>query len=166
VQTSGGDFVLLQLRMSGGVCSRRKENTMMPRTLEVAGLLLVALFRMAPLAASASPDRSAYQMIAQKNSFRLLPPVVLRAEAPRPTAKIKLQGMTTVLGRPLALLKLTLADNTSEFSVILGQGEQAAGVEVIQINGPSRTVGVSNGGNWQLLFLEEVTAASPWSGRQ
>jgi len=117
-------------------------------------LSLAAIFCAASFAASAVVDTNPYQLIGQKNSFRLLPLAASPAAPLPPSAMIKLQGLTTVLARPLVLMKLTLPSNASELSVTLGEGERAADVEVVRINTSGKTVMVLNGGKWQLLFLD------------
>ena len=117
-------------------------------------LSLTTLFSAASFAASAVVDTNPYQLIGQKNSFRLQPLAAPPAAPLPPSAMIKLQGLTTALDRPMVLMKLTLPSNVSECSVILGEGERAADVEVVQINTSGKTVMVLNGGKGQLLFLE------------
>jgi len=120
-------------------------------------LLFVCLFSALPLDASTAVDANPYRLIGQKNSFRLMPLMQLQVEAPRPSAKIVLQGTTTVLGRRQALLALTLPDNIPEIYVILGEGERTAGVEVVQINHTARTVQVLNYAEKQELSLNADT---------
>jgi len=116
-------------------------------------------------AASATADANLYGLIVQKNSFRLLPLVQLPIEAPRPSAKIVLQGMTTVLGRRQVLLQLTLPGSVSEVSVILGEGERTGCVEVIQVDQSARTVRVLNYGQTQELSLK-ADSRVPLASRQ
>lgn len=137
-----------------------KANTINLTCLFFAGLVSPTIF------AAAAADANPYRLIGHKNSFRLQPLVNTRVEVLSPSAKIGFQGLTTVLGRPLALMKLALPGNAPEVSVILGEGERMACVEVLQINESARSVTVQNGGRWQLLVLEAGDPVPPTSLRQ
>ena len=124
-------------------------------------LLSVCFFSAMWLAAGAAVDAHPYHVIVQKNPFRLQSPIQLPIEPPRPTAMVKLQGTTTVLGRPQALVKLALPGNGSEVYTILEEGERAAGIEVMQIDSANRNVSVRNEGTKQVLFLEAGSPVTP-----
>ena len=135
-------------------------------TIKLTCLSFACLVGATTPAALAAPTANPYALIGQKNSFRLQPMVQVTIEAPRRSAKIGLQGLTTALGRRQALLKLILPGNVAEASVILGEGEQAGCVEVRQINESTGVVTVLNCGTTQFLFLNADSSAPQPSVRQ
>jgi len=136
---------------------------MKAKTIKLTCLLFAGL--VSPTMFAAAPDANPYRLIGQKNSFRLQPPVNTRVEVLSPSAKIGFQGLTTVLGRPLALMTVRPPGNAPEVSVILGEGDRTACVEVIQISESGKTVKLLNCDTTQILFLEAAATVSPAPAR-
>jgi hypothetical protein len=117
------------------------------------------LFAFAVLAVSMVSGWSApYAEISQRNAFRLHPIEPLQA-MPRaePLPKVMPTGITTLLERKIALLKVEWPARPGEAartqSLILGEGERDGEVEMIEINADARTMKVRISGQEQLLDL-------------
>lgn len=94
-----------------------------------------------------------YSGIVERNSFGLKPPVNpadLIKPPPPQAPDIKLQGITTILGRKQVLLKVRIPAKPPEpardQSVVLSEGQREGEVEVLEINPADGTVKVNNAG--------------------
>ena len=108
-----------------------------------------------------------YHGIVDRNVFALKPPPAPSAPVdPTPKVqppKIFLTGITTVLGRKIALMKATIPDKPSEGnkagapkeqSFMLGEKERDGDIEVLSIDDKARTVRVSNFGTEQTVDFD------------
>lgn len=95
-----------------------------------------------------------FREIANRNSFGLKPPVE-RWESPPPVSplpKIRLAGITTILGRKIAFLIITGSEPGGlRECLVLGQGERQHEIEITDIDERAGIVKVSNGGEKQTL---------------
>lgn len=113
------------------------------------------------IASATTPDSSnhPYKMIPATNVFRLKSPLAKQSEPPEqmPLPKITLQGITTILGRPQVLFRITPRSKPvgqeKETSHVLSEGERVGEIEVLEINMPSSTVKFKNHGVEQSLAL-------------
>src|SRR6266568_6992306 len=130
---------------------------MKTKTRQSARLLAVCLLSAIALVVSAANEGGPYRVIFEKNSFRLQPPKTHIEVPPSLTARIVLQGVTTILGRRQVLLRITLPPHppepAREASVILGEGEMTDGIMVLEIDGRIGSVRVLNHGTEQTLSL-------------
>jgi len=125
-----------------------------------AGLLLV-------LNAGGIPLDNRYQAIVERNAFGLKPQTPLtQTNAPAPPAdKIVPTGLTTILGRKMALFKVQSPGKppqpAKEESFILGEGERAGEVEVMRIDEQVGTITFNNRGTVIAMNLERDGAKPP-----
>jgi hypothetical protein len=110
-------------------------------------------------ALSADQTSERFTAIAARNAFRLSPPKPPASEIPPPPnrSKVSFQGITTILGRTLALLTIEPAAKPAEFfqtSCVLAQGESRFDVVVLEINATAGTVRLDNLGTDQTLTLK------------
>ncbi len=122
---------------------------------------LVAITTGAPALTS---DNS-YQVIAQRNVFALKsrlpdtnPPI--KVELPN----IKLQGITTILGRRQVLGKVLAKPPAKEESFVLSEGERQGEVEVVSIDEDTRTVTLKYGGMPMTLTMKDDAVEFPAAG--
>jgi len=109
------------------------------------------------------PNEDHFQTIPQRNVFGLKEPAkVIVSDSPPQLPKIILTGITTILGRKLALLKVrplgpagVAADASKEISLILTEGQREAEVEVLQIDERAGSVRVKNTGTIMTLTFEK-----------
>ena len=97
-----------------------------------------------------------YREIANRNSFGLKPPVE-RPESPplvSPLPKIRLAGITTILGRKIAFLVITATEpgGLPEW-LVLAEGERQHEIEVAEIDPKRGTVKALNRGREETLVL-------------
>jgi len=122
--------------------------------------------------AGASPV-GPYQDITQRNVFGLrAPPAQPRTivdPAPPSASKVILTGITTILGRPLALLKVQTPPRPgqapAEQSHILTTGQREGGIEVLAINDEAGTVQVNEAGNVMTLDINRDGPKPPASAQ-
>lgn len=119
-------------------------------------LLLVAL------AIPALGGINPYSGIVERNSFGLKPPVNpadLVKPPPPVVADIKLQGITTILGRKQVLMKVKVPAKPPEpardESLVLVEGQREGEVEVMEINPDDGTVKVKNGDSVLALNMRD-----------
>src|SRR5581483_10068497 len=96
----------------------------------IGTIYLVALTGLGALDAMALEAReSPYDRIAQRNLFQLhAPPVIVETPAPKPPPrKITLTGITTILGRRLALITIEASKSQPADSVMLAEGQAMDG---------------------------------------
>lgn len=103
-----------------------------------------------------------YSGIVERNSFGLKPPVNpadLVKPPPPVVADIKLQGITTILGRKQVLMKVRVPTKPPEpardESLVLLEGQREGEVEVLEINPEDGTVKISNGGTILALNMQD-----------
>ena len=120
--------------------------------------------------ASALTDGNPYSAIIGRNTFALKPPapavgpVVL---PPTPPPNVSLQGISTILGRAQALLKVKLAprppEAAKELSLVMDVGQREGDVEVLAIDPATGTVNLSNQGTPLTLNIKDADkpAAGP-----
>jgi hypothetical protein len=112
--------------------------------------------------ASGAQDPRLYQTIPDKNVFKLRdPPPVTAPVKPVENStlpKIILNGITTIFGRKMALMKLMLPTktpgDTGERSLMLREGERENDVEVLQINEKNGSVRVNELGTVLTLTFD------------
>ncbi|NOS71250.1 MAG: hypothetical protein HOP33_15120 [Verrucomicrobia bacterium] len=103
-----------------------------------------------------------YLEIAGRNVFRLRLPLKPEMEQPLPrlVATARLQGMTTILGYPQALIATRQiskpGESAQEINWILKEGESASGFRVIEINPKSGFVKLNYGEGLQVLLLKNA----------
>ena len=107
-----------------------------------------------------------FQAIMQRDVFRLRPPTVqVPKPPPPPRAKVRLVGITGLLGHEVALLEVQVAAKGSEpakqFSAVLGEGQKQQGVEVLHINPRTHLVQVDSYGTTLALTFEPEKPRSP-----
>jgi len=126
---------------------------------------IVSLFVLLLLAGKASAVTTGlnpYTGIVERNSFGLRPPVNpadLVKPPPPVFADIKLQGITTILGRKQVLMKIRVPAKPPEpafdQSLVLIEGQREGEVEVLEINPAEGTVKVNNGGTILPLNMKD-----------
>ena len=126
--------------------------------VRILGALLVCVAAKATVPDS---SRNPYQGIVERNVFGLkpAPPDSKPLPPPPPALKIVLSGITTILPRPLALLKVQMPARPSEpareESYILTEGQRDGEIEVIEINAEAGSVKVRNSGIVSVLTLDK-----------
>ena len=103
-----------------------------------------------------------YSGIVERNSFGLKPPINpadLVKPPPPLVADIKLQGITTILGRKQVLMKVRIPAKPPEpardQSVVLSEGQREGEVEVLEINPADGTVKINNAGTILPLNMKD-----------
>jgi hypothetical protein len=116
-------------------------------------LPVLAVILLTPDATASTAAFNPYSGIVERNSFGLKPPVNpadLVKPPPPQTADIKLQGITTILGRKQVLMKLRVPAKPPEpvrdQSVVLSEGMREGEVEILEINPADGTVKLNNAG--------------------
>ncbi len=111
-------------------------------------------------AAAVSADNPYLTTITNRNLFHLTAPpdpaLLIPVVAPPPLPEVKLAGITTLMGKTLAILRVPRAakppDPAKEISVFLEAGAPGEeGVQVVAINIAAGTVKIDNHGTPQLL---------------
>lgn len=108
-----------------------------------------------------------YKAIPERNVFGLKPPLppAPPPDAERPQTKLTLTGITTILGRKMALLKADLPAKAGEAardqSYLLTEGQRDGELEVIQIDEKARTVTVDNAGIVMTITFDKDSLKSP-----
>lgn len=134
-------------------------------------------FCLACLSASGADADNPYVGIVDRNVFQLRPPVlvppVTNPQPPAVVSKLTLTGITTIFGKPLALLttqptgKPQDAGKREHYSLRVGQ--RMDGIEVLSIDAKKGVVRVKNNGAEETLdFINNgaklVAAAAPPAG--
>lgn len=125
-------------------------------------------------AVTADPKGNPYEPIVGRNVFSLKPPTpppnpedLIKKEPP---PKIRLQGLTTILGRRQVLFKVQAPAKpgapAKEESFVLSQGERQGEIEVVEIDEQAGTVKFNNHSIQQSLNMKDdadkpVVAALP-----
>ncbi len=119
--------------------------------------------------AAALTEDNQYQAIVQRNVFALKPP----PPPPDPNAvpkvdppNIKLQGITTILGRRQVLGKVLAKppQQAKEQSFVLAEGEREGEVEIVSIDENSGTVKLKNHGSEFTLTMKDDAEKPPAGG--
>jgi len=125
------------------------------------GTTLLAVSFAALNAQALEVRESPYDKIAARNLFDLHP-AVTTSQTPPPVVQqlpnVKLTGITTILGKPLALLTIAATKSQSAESVILALGQAVNGIEVKAIDEKAGVVRILNGGEPQMLNFEPATS--------
>ena len=133
-------------------------------------LLLAVIWLSSAATADALTDGNPYSTIIGRNTFALKPPPppagpVVPPAAPPPN--VSLQGISTILGRAQALLKVKIApkppDPAKEQSLVMDVGQREGDVEVLAIDPATGTVSLSNQGSPLTLTIKDADkpAAGP-----
>jgi hypothetical protein len=140
-----------------------------PWTLDLG--LCACVFIVAGGSAFALTEDNPYAAIVGRNAFALKPPPRpedLNKTPPPAAPDIKLQGISTILGRKQVIMKVkTVArpqEPAKDQSVMLGEGEREGDVEVLEINAIEGIVKVNNGSTPLTLTMadnSEKPAAGP-----
>lgn len=102
-----------------------------------------------------------YRLITVRNVFglRAPPPPAAAKQTPVAAPQIILNGLSTITGRKLALLKLEFpakpAQKQREELCILKEGEEDGPVRVLQIDMKAQTVKVDNSGTIDVLTFDK-----------
>lgn len=109
-------------------------------------------------ALAVNPIAERFTTIAARNAFHLNPLAPIIGTTPPPNrSKVSLQGVTTILGRPLVLLTIepfSKSPGFSESSCLLAQGDSRFEVVVLEIDVKLGTVRLNNLGEEQILVLK------------
>jgi hypothetical protein len=147
--------------MIRNVKSRRESFS--PRLANAGGSTLsFALLLLALHASAATSANNPYSGIVERNGFGLKAPDnpadLVKPPAPV-VADIKLQGISTILGRSQVLMKIKVPakppEPAREQSLVLGEGQREGEVEVKQINPAEGTVTIDNGGATLALNMKD-----------
>ena len=121
------------------------------------------------IAASALTESNPYSKIIGRNTFALKappPPPAPLVAPPAPPPKVSLQGISTILGRAQALLKVKIDPKPSEpakdLSLVMDVGQREGEVEVLSIDPAAGTVNISNQGTPLTLSIKD--ADKPMAG--
>jgi hypothetical protein len=113
--------------------------------------------------ASALTEANPYSKIIGRNTFALKPPPPPPAPLvapPAPPPKVSLQGISTILGRAQALLKVKIDPKPSEpgkdLSLVMDVGQREGDVEVLSIDPATGTVNLSNQGTPLTLNIKDA----------
>jgi hypothetical protein len=132
---------------------------MMHDTNRVAASLIGLILATTGWVALADVSANPYRNIVANNVFRLKPVEVRTEEqAPRPAARIRLAGITTILSRKVAILNLQLPATPSEpatqFSCTLAEGQREGEITVLTIDEKAGRVKVNNYGTEMVLSFD------------
>lgn len=127
----------------------------------LAGIVCVLMF--GGNARANAPVRSLehYERIAERNAFRLQPPPPPAKPPAPPAPKVFLTGITTILGRKLALFEIVAApsgrpgERVQPESFILTEGQRGGPLEVVAIDEHAGSVRVRDDGGLMTLTLEK-----------
>ena len=124
------------------------------------GLACVALCDVVE-AATASSEPEPYKAIPERNVFKLreAPPMQVPSNPPPALPRITLTGITTILGRKIAVLRVQLLSQGGqpgkEESYMLTEGQRDGTIEVLQIDENKGDVKVRNSGTEVMLNIEK-----------
>lgn len=114
-------------------------------------------------ARASAPVRSLehYERIAERNAFRLQPPPPPAKPPAPPAPKVFLTGITTILGRKLALFEILAppsgrpGERVQPESFILTEGQRGGPLEVVAIDEHAGSVRIVDDGGLMTLTLEK-----------
>lgn len=135
--------------------------------LETLGIRLQAVLFAAILLSAATAlaltEANPYSTIIGRNTFALKPPVPPPGPLvppPAPPPNVSLQGISTILGRAQALLKVKIApkppEPAKEQSLVMDVGQREGDVEVLSIDAATGTVNLSNQGSPLTLNIKDA----------
>jgi hypothetical protein len=123
-------------------------------------------------AATPASSPNQYGSITNRNLFALNPtPPPPKVEPPALVLpKITLNGITTILGRKLAIMKVSFpgaaGQPAKEQSYMLAEGQRDGDIEVLEVNEGAGTVKVKTFGTVMRLTFEKVQPPAPAVGAQ
>ena len=145
-----------------------------PAPRRAASGLAFCIFNIALLIPLAAPAVTPYEAIVGRNVFGLKPPTVVPTvteEPAVPAPKIRLQGLTTILGRRQVLFKASLpakpGEPAREQASVLSEGDREGEITVLEIDELNGTVKFNNYGYVMTLNMKDdadkppATAAVP-----
>lgn len=125
--------------------------------------LLAATYVLSVTSASSLTEANPYAAIVGRNTFALKPPIANAGPVAPPAApppNVSLQGISTILGRAQALLKVKIApkppEAAKELSLVLDVGQREGDVEVLAIDPAAGTVSLSNQGTPLTLNIKDA----------
>jgi len=126
-------------------------------------LAILCAWLVSPPSALALTDANPYSAIVGRNTFALKPPAPPAGPLttpPAPPPNISLQGISTILGRAQALLKVKIApkppEPAKEQSLVMDVGQREGDVEVLSIDPITGTVNLSNQGAPLTLNIKDA----------
>ena len=135
--------------------------------LETLGFRLQTSIQLAALLLAALPsfaltEGNPYSAISGRNTFALKPPAVApptNVLPPTPAPNVSLQGISTILGRAQALLKVKIApkppEAAKEMSLVMDIGQREGDVEVLAIDANDGSVRLNNQGSIVTLNIKD-----------
>ena len=130
---------------------------------------LLSTILLSAATATALTEANPYSTIIGRNTFALKPPAPPAGPItapPAPPPNVSLQGISTILGRAQALLKVKIGpkppDAAKELSLVMDVGQREGDVEVLSIDPATGTVNLSNQGNPLTLNIKD--AEKPMAG--
>ena len=124
---------------------------------------LLSTILLSAATATALTEANPYSTIIGRNTFALKPPAPPAGPLtapPAPPPNVSLQGISTILGRAQALLKVKIApkppDAAKELSLVMDVGQREGDVEVLSIDPATGTVNLSNQGNPLTLNIKDA----------
>jgi hypothetical protein len=115
-----------------------------------------------------NPSPAPYQQIPQRNVFGLRPAPFTPVPQSTPAAppKLTLQGITTILGNKLAILKALVpaikpGDQAKEQALLLAEGQRDGNIEVLQVDEKAGSVTVNDFGTVTTLTFAKNGAPLP-----
>ena len=130
---------------------------MLPLSIDAKLVIGVLIASSAVAARAGNNDTNPFHPIVVKNIFKLHDPPLQRIEPEtQPLAKITLTGITTILGRPLALFEWSVPGQQQKKNYsTLTIGEADGPIEVLQIDAKAGAVTVKNHGVTMTLTFEQ-----------
>ena len=126
-------------------------------------LAILCAWLVSSATAFALTEANPYSAIIGRNTFALkppAPPVGPITAPPTPPPNVSLQGISTILGRAQALLKVKIAPKppevAKELSLVMDVGQREGDVEVLSIDPASGTVNLSNQGTPLTLNIKDA----------
>ena len=126
-------------------------------------VFLCAFAFVSVITASALTEGNPYSTIVGRNTFALKPPAPPAGPItapPTPPPNVSLQGISTILGRAQALLKVKIGpkppDAAKELALVMDVGQREGDVEVLSIDPATGTVNLSNQGNPLTLNIKDA----------
>ncbi len=126
-------------------------------------VVMLSAILLSATSAFALTEANPYTAIVGRNTFALKPPALPAGPVAPPSAtppNVSLQGISTILGRAQALLKVKIApkppDAGKELSLVMDVGQREGDVEVLSIDPATGTVNLSNQGSPLTLNIKDA----------